>query len=388
MFDIKRVFTNWKKHRNNSKIKVIVGLSGGVDSAYSAYLLKSQGYDVEAFYMRNWDTVKNQELNNILTEEEICTQTQDREDAIAVANFLDIPFHEVNLVDEYWELVFEKFLLDLRNGITPNPDILCNRYIKFDKFIEKIENEIGKFDFIATGHYADITEKDGKFFMTRPKDETKDQTYFLAEVKRETLSKIMFPLSNINKKEIRENALKLNLPVATKKDSTGICFIGERNFPKFVSNYIEEKAGDIINIKTNNVIGQHKGVYYYTLGQRKGLNLGGQEEPLFVVKKDLESNILYVGTENNELLFSTKIRAEQFNLLVEKEDFEKLTTDVIQIKVRHSVETHDAKLLDFNFDTNEIKIELVNKIKAVTPGQELVIYKDEVVIGGGQIISL
>ncbi len=386
MFDIKKVYVDWKQKRRNSKIKVIVGLSGGIDSAYTAYLLKSQGYHVEAFYMRNWDTVKNNELNNILTEDEICTQTEDREDAILVANFLDIPFHEVNLVEEYWDLVFEKFLEDLRNGITPNPDILCNRYIKFDKFIEKIENEIGEFDFIATGHYAQIMEKNDKYYMTRPIDETKDQTYFLAEVRKEILNKIMFPLANINKKEIRENAIKLNLPVATKKDSTGICFIGERNFPKFVSNYIQEKEGNIINIETNEIIGTHKGVYYYTLGQRKGLNLGGQKEPLFVVKKDLENNIVYVGTENNDLLFSNKITANQFNLLVDKDDFTNLTSDLIQIKVRHSIETHEAKLLNYNFETNTIEIELSNKIKAVTPGQELVIYKDEIVIGGGQII--
>ena len=247
---MKNIFQNYFEKKKNKKIKVIVGLSGGIDSAYSAYLLKRQGFDVEAFYMRNWDTVKNKELNNILTDDDNCNITQDMEDAKLIAGFLDIPFHKVNLVDEYWNLVFKTFIEELKNGITPNPDIMCNKYIKFDKFLEYVSKEIGEFDYIATGHYAKIVQKGDQYYLAKAKDSTKDQTYFLAEIQKELLPKIKFPLQDLLKSEVRENALKLNFPNAIKKDSVGICFIGERNFVKFLSNYIDTKVGDIINIDT------------------------------------------------------------------------------------------------------------------------------------------
>ncbi len=377
-----------KVKKENSQIKVIVGLSGGIDSAYSAYLLQQQGYQVEAFFMRNWDATINQEINNILTEDEICQQEEDYEDAKAVANFLKIPLHRLDLVDEYWNLVFAKFLEEIEIGLTPNPDILCNRFIKFDKFIDKIETKIGAFDYIAMGHYAKIKKENDQYYLAKAIDHSKDQTYFLAEIKHEVLPKIMFPLGNLTKKEIRDEAKKLNLPVATKKDSTGICFIGKRNFPEFISNYLKPNPGKILDIETNKVVGEHKGAFFYTIGQRRGLNLGGQQEAMYVVKKDLKTNIVYVGNENHPLLFSQIIKAINFNLLIdlEKENFDLLNLKV-DIKIRHSIETHPATIIktEDNDKNLIITVKTDHPISGVTAGQELVIYKDDIVIGGGQI---
>ncbi len=377
-----------KVKKENSQIKVIVGLSGGVDSAYSAYLLKEQGYQVEAFFMRNWDSTINQEINNILTEDEICQQEEDYEDAKAVANFLEIPLHRLDLVNEYWNLVFAKFLEEIEMGLTPNPDVLCNRFIKFDKFIDKIEAKIGTFDYIAMGHYARIKEENGKHYLARAIDKSKDQTYFLAEIKQEVLPKIMFPLGDLTKEDIRTQAKKLNLPVATKKDSTGICFIGKRNFPEFISNYLQPNPGKIIDIETNKVIGDHKGAFFYTIGQRRGLNLGGQQEAMYVVKKDLKANVVYAGGENHPLLFKQTIKAINFNLLIDpKEEAFELLNLKVDIKIRHSIETHSARIVKTEKEADKLSIfvKTDQPISGVTAGQELVIYKDDIVLGGGQI---
>ncbi len=360
--------------------KIALGLSGGVDSAVSAFLLKEQGYHVEAFFMRNWDSSINLEFNNILGKDEPCKQEADYEDAKLVAAQLGIKLHRVDFIKEYWDLVFTKFLKEIELGLTPNPDIFCNKFIKFDKFINYVLKE-KNFDYVAMGHYARIVEQNNHKYLGEAVDFLKDQTYFLAQIKKETLNKIYFPLGELTKVEVREIALQLKLAVAFKKDSTGICFIGERNFPKFLQNYLEKNPGKIIDEETKEIIGEHDGVLFYTIGQRRGLNLGGFEKPYFVSKKDIKKNILYVSAgEKNEFLFSDNIIAENFNLLVPKDWIE----GALEIKVRHSEVKYKAKVI--SFDGKKLKIKTNLKIRAATPGQEVVLYKKSICLGGGQIV--
>lgn len=364
--------------------KIAIALSGGVDSATSAYLLKKEGYDLKAFFMVNWDSAINSEFNNILTDDEVCQQTKDYIDAKKVADFLGIELIRINFIKQYWDLVFQKFLDEIKMGITPNPDIFCNKYIKFKEFTDYIFKKYPEIEYVSTGHYASIKEKDGELFLGEAADTFKDQTYFLSEIDRKILSKVYFPLANIKKSEVRKIAIKADLPTATKKDSTGICFIGKRNFPDFISNYLKEKPGKIIDQKTNKELGKHRGVLFYTLGQRKGLNLGGQEYPYFVSKKDIKKNILYVATEKNpEYLYSNYIETDDFNLLAPLE----LLKDNVWIKTRHSEITYEAMILSVVNKNGKIKVILktMEDIKAVTPGQEVVIYKHKLCLGGGQI---
>ena len=275
-------------------------MSGGVDSSVAAILLKEQGYEVIGLFMRNWDaTINNDFLGNPTINDNICTQEQDYNDALAVAKKINIPLYRVDFIKEYWDYVFTYFLDELKKGRTPNPDIMCNKYIKFDMFLKEA-NKLGA-DYVATGHYARI--KDGK--LLRGIDNNKDQTYFLSQVSKEHLKNVLFPVGHLNKKEVREIALKYDLITASKKDSTGICFIGERNMTKFLENYLPNLPGDIVDIATGKVIGKHIGLMYYTIGQRRGLNIGGNLERQFVVGKDLKKNILYTAVgEDNPYLFS------------------------------------------------------------------------------------
>ena len=269
--------------------KVIVGVSGGVDSSVALILLKNQGYEVEGLFMRNWDSLVNNDINgNPTLENDICTQEQDYNDAKSVCDKLGVKLHRVDFVKEYWDYVFSYFLDELKKGRTPNPDVMCNKYIKFDLFIKEAK-KLGA-DYIATGHYAKII--DGNLY--KAKDINKDQSYFLSQLTNEQLKNVLFPLGDITKDKVRKIAREYDLVTKDKKDSTGICFIGERNFRKFLSNYLPNKPGNIVNIDTNEVLGTHIGLMHYTVGQRKGLNIGGTKEKLFVVGKDLNKNILYV----------------------------------------------------------------------------------------------
>ena len=351
---------------------VVIGMSGGVDSSVAALLLKEQGYNVIGLFMRNWDsTINNDYLGNPNLNNDICPQEQDYNDALAVCQKLDIPLHRVDFVKEYWDFVFKYFLDELEKGRTPNPDIMCNKYIKFDLFIEKAK-ELGA-DYIATGHYARII--DGN--LARAKDLNKDQSYFLAYVEKNKFKNVLFPIGDLEKPQVRELANKYNLSTAKKKDSTGICFIGERNFTKFLNNYLPNQPGKIINIETKKQVGEHIGLMYYTIGQRRGLNLGGNADKSYVVEKDLKNNILYVATgEESKYLYTTKALIENVNFLTEKRPKQ------CTCKFRYRQKDIPVKV-EYQ-ENNMIKLTYKNA-KAVTPGQFCALYDKDICLGGGII---
>lgn len=352
--------------------KVIVGMSGGVDSSVAALILKNQGYLVEGLFMRNWDSSLNNDIlgNKTLKNQEICPQEQDYNDAIEVCRKLNIKLHRVDFIKEYWDSVFTYFLEELEKGRTPNPDIMCNKYIKFDYFVKKAK-ELGA-DFIATGHYAKL--EDG--YLKKALDQNKDQTYFLSQLSKEQLENVLFPLGDIKKEEVRKMAKEQDLVTANKKDSTGICFIGERNFKEFLMNYLPSKSGDIIDIKTKKVVGKHCGLMYYTIGQRKGLNIGGNPDKMFIVGKNLEHNILYVSFGESEYLYSTSCVVEMVNFNCE------LRPKKASAKFRYRQE--DIKVELEYLENKEILVRY-HPLKSVTPGQACVIYDNDCCIGGGII---
>ena len=352
--------------------KVIVGISGGVDSAVSAYLLKKEGYDVEGLFMRNWDSSLNNDINgNPTLNNNICTQEQDYNDALEVCNKLGIKLHRIDFVKEYWDYVFTYFLDELKKGRTPNPDIMCNKYIKFDMF-KKEADKLGA-DYIATGHYARM--KDG--YLYRGIDENKDQTYFLSQVSKEKLSNVIFPIGNLIKKDVRKIAHEQGLIVADKKDSTGICFIGERNFKEFLTNYLPNQEGNIVDIDTNKILGKHVGLMYYTIGQRRGLDIGGNDKRLYVVGKNLEENILYVSLgEDTKYLQTDEALIEDVNLISDK----RITKCTAKFRYRQKDIDVDLEYLD-----NGNIIVRYDNVKSVTPGQACVFYLGEECLGGGII---
>ena len=293
--------------------KVLVGLSGGVDSAVCAYLLIKQGYDVTGAFMRNWDSaVNNDILGNPTILDDVCPQERDYQDALAVADSLGIELLRIDFVKEYWNDVFSNFISEHQKGRTPNPDILCNKYIKFDAFYSFAKSK--GFEIVATGHYARIIKDKDSCLLLKGIDNNKDQSYFLAQIDRGVLKNTLFPLGELDKSEVREIALEMDLPVAEKKDSTGICFIGERNFKEFLRNYLPSKEGDIVDVLTKEVVGKHIGVMYYTIGQRKGLGIGGGRGRWFVVGKNVEANELYVAAQDEDIwLYSDSCLVSGFN---------------------------------------------------------------------------
>ena len=356
--------------------RVVVGISGGVDSAVAAYLLKKEGYDVIGLFMRNWDQeANNDKLGNPNIENNVCPQEEDYKDAVLVCKKLDIPLHRVDFVKEYWDYVFTYFLNELKKGRTPNPDMLCNKYIKFDKFIEEAKKYGAKY--IATGHYANT--KNNKLY--RAKDLNKDQSYFLADITSDQLTNVIFPLGNITKPEVRKIAEEQGLVVANKKDSTGICFIGERNYQKFVSNYLKKNPGDIINVETMKKVGQHTGLMNYTIGQRRNVGLSGDEEKHYVCGKDVDKNILYVAFgDDSKYLYSDQCLIEDVNLISDKRPKE------CTAKFRYRGEDYPVKLE--YLDDNKIMVYYPEKVKSVTPGQACVLYDKEECLGCGFISDI
>ncbi len=356
--------------------KVVLGMSGGVDSSVAAILLKEQGYDVIGVFMKNWEEKD---------DNGVCLSEEDYKDVIAVAEQLEIPYYSVNFVKEYWDKVFTYFLNEYKRGRTPNPDVMCNKEIKFRAFLD-YAMKIGA-DYVATGHYARIIheEKDGniKSVMLRGVDDNKDQTYFLCQLNQEQLEKVLFPLGNYTKPQIREIAEKYNLKTAKKKDSTGICFIGERNFNEFLSKYLPAKKGNIVNTE-GKILGRHNGLMYYTIGQRKGIGIGntkeGTGEPWFVVDKDLEKNELVVTQGDNSVLYSKGLIATDFNFINKDE-----ITFPLNCTVKYRYRQDDSKAVINKLNENEYEVIFDKPQKAVTLGQIVVAYNGEKCLGGGVI---
>lgn len=350
--------------------KVVLGISGGVDSSASAVILKNAGYEVIGLFMRNWDSTINGEVEDFSING-ICPQEQDYNDALKVCEKLDIKLHRVDFVKEYWDYVFTYFLDELKLGRTPNPDVMCNKYIKFDMFLKEAK-KLGA-DYIATGHYARL--KNGK--LLRGLDDNKDQTYFLSQIPKANLQNVLFPVGDLEKPEVRKLAEEYDLVTAAKKDSTGICFIGERNFKSFLKNYLPNKPGNIVNIDTNEILGKHIGLMYYTVGQRRGLDVGGTSKRLFVIGKDLNKNILLVAEgDDNKYLYSTKALIDNINFI----------SDERPVKCTAKFRYRQADInvsLDYLEDGN-IMVSYDN-VKAVTPGQACVFYLGEECLGGGII---
>lgn len=359
----------------NNKGKIVVGMSGGVDSSVTAFLLKEQGYDVTGVFMKNWGE------ND---PDGICTATDDYEDVKKVCNKIGIPYYTVNFEKEYWNNVFNYFLDEYKKGRTPNPDIMCNKEIKFKKFLD-YSLKIGA-DKIATGHFARLSYENGEARLYKGVDKNKDQTYFLNQLTQEQLSKSIFPLGGFTKKEVREIAKKAGLITADKKDSTGICFIGERNFKGFLENYIPNQPGEIRTIK-GEVKGKHDGLMYYTLGQRKGLGIGGgggTGEPWFVSHKDLKHNILYVVQgESHPALYSKGLIGSQLNLI---RDIPELKENAkIKCKAKFRYRQKDQDIILSLKEGNNFKVSFMEEQKAITHGQGVVFYLGEECIGGGII---
>lgn len=362
------ICTKKENTMDNSKIKVVVGISGGVDSSVAALLLKQQGYDVVGIFMKNWDETD---------ENGVCTAEEDYKDAVAVANQIGIDYYSINFEKEYYDRVFTYFLDEYKKGRTPNPDIMCNKEIKFKAFLD-FAMKLGA-DYVATGHYARIERSDDGVKLLRGLDNNKDQTYFLSQLTQDQIKNVMFPVGELQKKEVREIAKKYNLATADKKDSTGICFIGERNFNEFLSHYLPAKKGNIVDVD-GNIMGKHNGLMYHTIGQRRGLGIGGDGAAWFVCGKNLETNELIVCQgEDNPLLYSNKLYASQFETSLNHLDRNEFDCTAKfryrQKDIKSHVKFIDDKHVEVTYDDT----------KAVTPGQAAVFYDGEVCIGSAII---
>ena len=354
-----------------SRPKIAIGISGGVDSAVSAYLLKKQGYDVMGVFMKNW----NEEDEN-----GVCTADQDFEDVRRVCDKIGIPYYSVNFAREYWERVFSLFLEEYKAGRTPNPDVLCNKEIKFKAFLDFCM-DIGAEE-IATGHYCLVNKWDGTRLL-KGRDSRKDQSYFLCTLKAEQLERVEFPVGGYTKEYVRQIARDAGLPVADKKNSTGICFIGERNFRKFLQGYLPAQPGEM-RTTAGEYIGMHQGLMYYTLGQRRGLNIGGRGtgERWFVVDKDLKNNILYVEQgEDSPKLYSRVCAVGSFSFV------NPMDVKEFDCTAKFRYRQPDQKVHVY-VEGDHVLIEAREKQRAVTPGQYAVLYSGDECLGGGPVDAI
>ncbi|WP_198264100.1 tRNA 2-thiouridine(34) synthase MnmA [sulfur-oxidizing endosymbiont of Gigantopelta aegis] len=371
---------------------IVVGLSGGVDSSVTALLLKQQGFDVSAIFMKNW---------NEDDDAGYCPAEEDFADAQSIAAELDIPFHGVNFAPEYWDNVFSYFLAEYKAGRTPNPDILCNKEIKFKVFLDYALSQGA--EKIATGHYARVKEENGEFFLLKGKDNNKDQSYFLYTLGQYPLSKTLFPVGELEKPEVRALAEKFQLATWDKKDSTGICFIGERDFAKFLSKYLPAKPGDMVTPE-GEVVGQHQGLMYHTLGQRKGLGIGGRKAskaaektagmPWFAAQKNLSNNqLIVVQGKDHPLLYSQHLSASQLHWVSGKAPAAPFQC-MAKTRYRQAdqactiteINKLAAKSTNLNTETQtNCVVEFDSPQFAITPGQSIVFYQGEICLGGGII---
>lgn len=353
--------------------KIVVGMSGGVDSAVAALLLKRAGYDVLGVFMNNWDE---------RDDEGVCTAARDYDDVKRVCSVIGIPYYSVNLSEQYMHRVFEYFLYEYSRGRTPNPDVLCNREIKFGAFRDFAKGlQAAK---IATGHYCEVREDGGKYSLIRAKDENKDQTYFLNQLNQEQLRDAVFPLSGLQKSEVREIARRAGLTVSEKKDSTGICFIGERRFKQFLSGYLPACPGEIVT-EEGKVVGRHDGLMYYTKGQRRNMGIGGVrggEGRFFVVKKDLDGNRLIVSQNESDSLFCKTVITEDFNF-IEGTPKNNSFCCTAKFRYRQPDQAVICEVLE-----QGVRIECAERQRAVTEGQFAVLYDGDRCLGGGVICEV
>ncbi len=362
-----------QKIENRNK-KVVIGMSGGVDSSVSALLLLQQGYQVEGLFMKNWEEDDN---------DEYCAAAEDLADAQSVADKLGITLHRINFAAEYWDNVFEYFLAEYKAFRTPNPDIMCNKEIKFKAFLEYAAEDLGA-DYIATGHYVQKQYLGDRWQLTKGKDENKDQSYFLYTLSHEQVGKTLFPIGQLEKPVVRDIALKHGLVTHDKKDSTGICFIGERKFKDFLSKYLPAQPGNIETID-GEIIGNHDGLMFHTLGQRKGLLVGGQKdrggEPWYTVAKDVERNVLIIAQgANHPALFSDGLIANQLHWVNRQSLIDEVD---VCVKTRYRQQDIACKIIPL--DNESVMVKFDEPQKAVTPGQSAVFYSGNICLGGGII---
>jgi tRNA-uridine 2-sulfurtransferase len=355
--------------------KVSVGLSGGVDSAVAALLLKQQGHEVSGIYMQNW------EVDN---DDPYCSAEQDLSDAKAAADHIGIPFETVNFSKEYWDNVFQHCLDEFSAGRTPNPDVLCNREIKFKALLDYALEQGA--DYLATGHYANISNVNDEYQLLCGNDDTKDQSYFLYMLNQHALKHAKFPLGELEKTEVRKIAESAGLPNYNKKDSTGICFIGERKFSTFLNEFLLHQPGDIKTVD-GKTVGKHNGLMFYTLGQRKGLEIGGlkdaSEQAWYVVKKDLENNLLIIGQgHDHPLLYSPHLTGDQLH-------WHSMARPTVpfycQAKTRYHQAKYDCHIAQL--DNLQFRVTFDEPLRAITPGQSVVFYQNNICLGGGIIAN-
>lgn len=353
-----------------SETTVIVGMSGGVDSSVAAALLKEEGYRVIGLFMKNWEE---------FDEHGVCQSSKEYADVIRVCEKLDIPYYSVDFINEYRDQVFSHFVEEYKQGYTPNPDILCNREIKFKVFFEKAM-ELGA-DFLATGHYCQSLKRDGEWSLVKGNDPLKDQSYFLYTIKKEILEKVLFPIGHLPKTEVRRLATKYDLATKDKKDSTGICFIGERNFKNFLSNYVTFTEGPFETLD-GTVVGVHTGATYYTIGQRKGLGLGGQGEPWFVVGKDMQRNVVIVERgEFHPHLYADTLTATDLSFV--GGEWMRPLPFSCTAKIRYRQKDQECTVVDIV--DGKIIVEFTTPQRAITPRQSVVFYDGDVCLGGAMI---
>lgn len=350
-------------------MKIAVLLSGGVDSSVALRLLKDQGHDLTAFYLKIW----LQDEFSFLGE---CPWEEDLKYARAVCDQADIPLEILSLQNEYWDTVVNYTIEEVKEGRTPNPDVYCNSLIKFGEFYNKIDSS---FDKVASGHYARVEKENGKYKLFRSPDPIKDQTYFLAYLSQQQISRALFPIEKIMKKEIRELAKKYQLPNMERKDSQGICFLGQVKFKEFIKHHLGEIEGEIIDVDSKTVRGKHPGYYYYTIGQRSGLGLGGG--PWYVVKKDVEKNIVYISLENKAVREKDEFKVGKFNWISGEPPHKK----ELKVKIRHGTQLYDCMVVWLNDFSASVKLDKSDK--GIAPGQFAVFYDDDICLGGGVILQ-